>query len=68
MKVCILTHTFPRNEKDVAAAFMKEFALGLVKSGNDVVVVTPYDNAFETVNYPFKVITYKKLQYLFWLV
>jgi len=59
MNVCILTHTFPRNKKDVAAAFMKEFSDGLTQAGNKVCVVTPYDKEFKRTGDPFKIYTYK---------
>lgn len=59
MKICILTHTFPRNDQDVAAAFMKPFADGLVESGNEVTVVTPYDAQFNRRGDKFKIVTYK---------
>ncbi len=59
MKICVLTHTFPRNDQDVAAAFMKEFCDGLVENGNDVVVVTPYDPIFSRTGDNFKIFTYK---------
>ena len=32
MKICILTHTFPRFEKDVAAPFMDGVASGMVEN------------------------------------
>lgn len=59
MRVCIFTHTFPRNEKDVAAAFMKGFSTGLVEVGNKVVVVTPFDPEFDRKGDPFKIVTYR---------
>jgi len=59
MKICVLTHTFPRNKKDVSAAFMKEFADGLVENGNKVLVVTPFDKEFKRTGDPFKICTYK---------
>ena len=59
MKICILTHTFPRNKRDVAAAFMKGFSDGLVQAGNQVTVVTPYDQKFDRKGDPFKIVTYK---------
>ena len=59
MKICVLTHTFPRNKKDTAAAFMKEFADGLVEAGNKVTVVTPFDTEFKRRGDPFKVVLYK---------
>lgn len=59
MRVCVLTHTFPRNKEDVAAAFMKGFADGLIEAGNDVVVVTPFDREFRREGDLFKIVTYK---------
>jgi len=59
VRICVLTHTFPRNDQDVAAAFMKEFCDGLVENGNQVVVVTPYDPIFNRTGDNFKVVTYK---------
>lgn len=59
MKICVLTHTFPRNEKDVAAAFMGDFCKGLVEAGNSVVVVTPFDEKFKREGDKFKIYTYK---------
>lgn len=59
MKICVLTHTFPRNDQDVAAAFMKPFADGLVQSGNKVTVVTPFDSQFKRQDDPFEITTYK---------
>ena len=59
MNICVLTHTFPRNKKDVAAAFMKGFSDGLVQAGNKVIVVTPFDRAFRRSGDPFEIVTYK---------
>jgi glycosyltransferase involved in cell wall biosynthesis len=59
VKVCVLTHTFPRDKEDVAAAFMKGFSDGLVEAGNKVVVVTPFDQRFLRRGDPFKIVTYK---------
>ncbi len=59
MKICVLTHTFPRNKEDVAAAFMKEFCNGLVENNNEVFVVTPFDPTFKRKNDPFKIFLYK---------
>lgn len=59
MKICVLTHTFPRNNQDVAAAFMKEFCDGLVQNKNEVVLLTPYDSNFSRKNDIFKIYTYK---------
>ena len=59
MNICVLTHTFPRNKQDVSAAFMKEFADGLVQAGSKVTVVTPYDPEFKRSDDIFKIVTYK---------
>ncbi|MDO8619177.1 MAG: glycosyltransferase family 4 protein [Candidatus Daviesbacteria bacterium] len=59
MNICVLTHTFPRNQKDSAAAFMKEFCDGLVENGHKVVVVTPFDKEFRRQDDSFKIVTYK---------
>lgn len=59
MKICVLTHTFPRNENDTAAAFMKEFCDGLVENNVEVVLVAPYDPEFYRPNEKFKIVTYK---------
>lgn len=59
MRICILTHSFPRNKKDTSAAFMKEFADGLVEAGNKVIVVAPYDEDFKRTKDKFKIVLYK---------
>lgn len=59
MKICVLTHTFPKNKKDFSAAFMKEFADGLVEVGNEVVVLAPYDQEFRRSGDKFKIELYK---------
>lgn len=59
MRICVLTHTFPRNRSDVAAAFMKEFCDGLVENGEEVVVVTPYDKVFRREGDKFKIVNYR---------
>lgn len=61
MKICILTHTFPRFEKDVAAPFMDGVAKGIAKNKNDVFVLTPYSPRFSKKNVSkfYKLITYK---------
>ena len=58
-KICVLAHSFPRNEKDVAAAFMMGLCDGFVQAGNEVVVVTPFDRNFNRHGDPFKIVTYK---------
>jgi len=59
MKICILTHTFPRSDNDITAAFMDSFSTGLVEAGNEVFIVTPYDRKFSRRRDPFEIITYK---------
>lgn len=59
MRICVLTHTFPRNQQDVSAAFMKEFCDGLVQNGHKVVLLTPFDNDFHRRGEVFKIVTYK---------
>lgn len=59
MKICVLTHTFPRDDQDSTAAFMKEFCDGLVENGHSVFVVTPFDEKFKRKGDRFKVFTYK---------
>lgn len=59
MKICILTHTFPRYKNDSNAAFMHPLALGLKKAGNDVTVLTPYNSILKVNDFPYKVISYR---------
>lgn len=59
MKVCVLTHTFPRFEKDTAAAFMESLCRGLMKAGNKVTLLIPFDAQFSRENDPYKIITYR---------
>lgn len=61
MKVCILTHTFPRFKKDVAAPFMDGVADGIRRAGNEVFVLTPFHPRFKRKNkdQKYKIITYK---------
>ncbi|MFC1625809.1 glycosyltransferase [Patescibacteria group bacterium] len=59
MNICVLTHTFPRNKEDSAAAFMQKFADCLVIAGANVTVVTPYDKEFKRSGDPYKLVTYK---------
>lgn len=59
MNICVLTHTFPRNEEDTAAAFMKGFSDGLVRAGNKVIVVTPFDLDFDWEKDKFKIVKYR---------
>lgn len=61
MKVCILTHTFPRFIGDSAAPFMDGVASGIQKSGNEVFVLVPFDPGVreKLLGRKYKVITYK---------
>lgn len=60
MKICLVTHTMPRFKEDTnSASFISELAEGLVKEGNDVFVLTPFDPLFKKYKRPYKVITYK---------
>lgn len=58
MKICILTHTFPRFKGDTSAPFMGELARGFQNLGHQVVVLTPFDRQIKK-NPPFKVTTFK---------
>lgn len=61
MKICILTHTFPRYSKDFAAPFMHGVANGIQSAGNEVFVLTPFVNGIKKKrkNQKYKLITYK---------
>lgn len=59
MKICIVTHTFPKNPNDTTAAFMHPLVSGLKSLGNEVVVLTPYHRELRTSDFPYKIVTYK---------
>lgn len=60
MRICILTHTFPRFETDVAAPFMDGVAEGIAEAGNEVFVLTPFSPGFRSIpNRKYRVLTYK---------
>lgn len=59
MKICLLTHTFPRFKGDSAAPFMGVLAKALVELGNEVFVLTPFDPKFKTQDTPYHIQTYK---------
>jgi glycosyltransferase involved in cell wall biosynthesis len=60
MKVCILTHTFPRFYGDTAAPFMGELSEALAKLKHKVFVVLPYDNQINpSLKRNYKLMTYK---------
>lgn len=59
MKICIVTHTFPKHLNDTTAAFMHPLVLGFTSMGNEVVVLTPYHRELRTSDFPYKIVTYK---------
>jgi glycosyltransferase involved in cell wall biosynthesis/ubiquinone/menaquinone biosynthesis C-methylase UbiE len=61
MRICILTHTFPRHKKDFTAPFMDGVASGLASAENQVFVLTPYVAGINTIKrgQNYKIITYK---------
>lgn len=59
MKVCVLTHGYPRTKNDYVAPFMRVFALAMVEAGNKVVVLTPHTEGLKKSEKSFKIISYK---------
>lgn len=60
MKICIITHSFPRFKGDTATPFMGNLAESLGKVATQIFILTPYDPKIKTKNRgPFKIITYK---------
>lgn len=59
MKICILTHTFPKSIKDSCAPFMHALSLGLKKNGHEVFVIAPYTKGINNEKFPYEFITYK---------
>lgn len=59
MNICVLTHTFPRNNSDVSAAFMKDFCDALRVNKNKVSVVAPFDPLFSRHGDRFKIYLYR---------
>lgn len=60
MKICILTHTFPRFAGDkISSIFMSEVAQSLVDAGNEVWVLTPFTPAYKPFKTNYHLITYK---------
>ena len=68
MKICILTHTFPRFEKDVAAPFMDGVATGMVENKNEVIVLTPFSSKFSKFlkSKKYKLVLYKYAPFKSW--
>jgi len=46
MKVCTLTHTYPRFDGDINAPFVEQLMEHIARLGNDVSVLTAYDPAW----------------------
>lgn len=59
MRICILTHTFPKNINDSTAPFMHALSLGFSKIGHEVFVLTPYNSELREEDFPYKVVAYK---------
>jgi len=59
MKICILTHTFPKELNDSNAPFMHALITGLKKNGHDVSVLTPFTPGFKREEFPYKINLYK---------
>ena len=61
MRICILTHTFPRFPGDTAAPFMDGVAEGIRGAGNEVFVLTPFSPKFRRgkKDQKYKIRTYK---------
>ncbi len=60
MKICILTHSFPRFEGDTATPFMGNLVTAMGSLGHDVYVLTPFDPLLVLRNRgPFSIIPYK---------
>lgn len=61
MRICILTHTFPRFSGDTVAPFMHGVAESIQKAGNKVFVLTPFTPGFKRkkTDQKYKIITYK---------
>lgn len=59
MRICILTHTFPRYKDDSTAAFMHTLCFGFYKSGANITVLTPFTQELKTKDYPYPLQAYK---------
>lgn len=68
MKICILTHTFPRFDEDIAAPFMDGVASGMVKNDNNVFVLAPFSPRFArgAKKKKYKLLTYKYAPFNSW--
>lgn len=60
MKICILSHTFPRFHGDTPAPFMENLANALAGEGHEIFVLLPYDKKFKTnAKRSYKLVTYR---------
>ena len=59
MKICVLTHTYPKFENDITAPFIEDLCENLQALGHEVVVLVPYDCAFRRDDRTVQVRTYK---------
>lgn len=60
MKICILTHTFPRfNGDKISSIFMAEVAQSLVDADNEVWVLTPFTPVYRPFKTNYRLVTYK---------
>ena len=50
MRICVVTHTYPRFASDPVAPFIENFCKGLFENGNDVFLLAPFDPAFISTN------------------
>ncbi len=58
MRLLVLTHNYPRFSGDFSGTFIQALSESLSAGGNEVIVLTPYDEAFERHPAP-SLITYR---------
>jgi len=60
MKICIVTHTFPRFQGDTPAPFMENLAKALTDLGHNVFVLAPFDPKFDlNTKRKYKIVIYR---------
>lgn len=60
MKICILTHTFPRFPGDTPAPFMENLAVSIANLGHKVYVLAPYDPKYRfDVKRRYELVTFR---------
>jgi len=61
MKVCVITHVYPRYKDDSQAPFIEFTSENIHRQGIDVTVLIPYDNLINRKqdDHTVKIITYK---------